>query len=341
MGSLPEGTMCVYCNEEEASYIPDGMLGCTCMTCVDDALAHGEQFLDRKRMDRYLKSLRAVTANRTAPFYKMFLESELGNGHGYDLAPFLIWTSQWHRPLSPRAAVAATDDDATVQESDDDANSLLWEDRWDAVMAAELARETDVAWTLDRTLPQWHESAYLGLRTPHGRTLLVSATQEIMCARHETLQAEEAMRRAVEDLRIARSEALAANRLRWTRESEALDAQTRYAQAVAHERTYDSGVWGGEQFWEPQWRHRERYEPAWAILAWMTAHGPIGNVPAQNELAQYYHDQLSHWDRFRNGLFPGGPHWSEDEADEDWANEVGPQNPTLMEHYLGPTRGHY
>ena len=334
--------MCVYCNEEEASYIPDGLLGYTCGTCMDDAASHGEEFLDRKRMDRYLQSLRAVTGDRKDPFYKLFLDSDPRSGHGYDLAPFLIWTSQWHRPLSPRAAVAATDDDATVQESDDDANSLLWEDRWDAVMAAELAErpmlrgspERQPTWTLDRTLPQWHESAYLGLRTPHGRTVLVSATQEIMCARHETLQAEEAMRRALEDLRIARSEARA-------RESEALDAQTRYAQAVAHERTYDSGVSGGVQFWEPQWRHRERYEPAWAILAWMTAHGPIGNLPARNELARYYHEQLSHWDRFRNGLYPGGPHWSEDEADEDWANEVGPQNPTLMEHYLGPTRGHY
>ena len=85
------------------------------------------------RMDRFLHSLRAVTDDRHHPFHQMFLDRDAELG--YQLAPFLIWTSQWYRPPSPMAAVAATDDDATVQESDDDANSLLWEDRWQAVMA--------------------------------------------------------------------------------------------------------------------------------------------------------------------------------------------------------------
>ena len=136
--------MCVYCNEEEAGYIPDGLLGFTCGTCMEDCATHGVGFIDRKRMDRYLHSLRAVSGERQHPFHQLFLDRDPRNGQGYNLAPFLIWTSQWHRPLSPRTAVAATDDDATVQESDDDANSLLWEDRWEAVMAAELA-DTDVA----------------------------------------------------------------------------------------------------------------------------------------------------------------------------------------------------
>ena len=122
---------------------------------------------------------------------------------------------------------------------------------------------------------------------------------------------------------------------------EARDAQRRYAQAVSHECVYDTGVSGGVRLWGPQWRLPERYESAWAILAWMTAHGPIGDLPARNELARYYRDQLSHWGRFTNGLYPGGPHWSEDEADEDWENDVGPHTPTLMDHYLADTRGHY
>ena len=137
MGSAPEGTMCVYCNEEEAGYIPDGLLGFTCGTCIDDLLRHGDGFLDRKRMDRYLQSLRAVTGDRRHLFHQLFLDRDPRNGQGYNLAPFLIWTNQWHRP-GHWAAVAAHDDDATVQESDDDADSLLWEDRWEQVMAAEL-----------------------------------------------------------------------------------------------------------------------------------------------------------------------------------------------------------
>ena len=136
MGSAPEGTMCVYCNQEEAGYIPDGLLGFTCGTCQDECAEYGKEFLDRMRMDRFLHSLRAVTDDRHHPFHQMFLDRDAELG--YQLAPFLIWTSQWYRPPSPMAAVAATDDDATVQESDDDANSLLWEDRWQAVMAAEL-----------------------------------------------------------------------------------------------------------------------------------------------------------------------------------------------------------
>ena len=340
MGSAPEGTMCVYCNEEEAGYIPDGLLGFTCGTCMDDCATHGDGFIDRKRMDRYLHSLRAVTGDRQHPFHQLFLDRDPRNGQGYNLAPFLIWTNEWYRPSPAWAAVAAHDDDATVQESDDDASSLLWEDRWEVVMAAELAyrpmlqgrSERQPTWTIDRTLRHWHETAYLGLRTPHGRTVLVSATQEIMRARYATLQAEEGMRCALEDLRLAHTTLL--------------QAQRRYNQAREHERQYDSGVSGGVRLWpfpglEPQLRLAERYESAWAILAWMTAHGPIGNLPARNELAQYYHDQLSHWGRFTNGLYPGGPHWSEDEAEEDWENDVDPHNPTLMEHYLADTRGHY
>ena len=340
MGSAPEGTMCVYCNEEEAGYIPDGLLGFTCGTCMEDCATHGDGFIDRKRMDRYLHSLRAVTGDRQHPFHQLFLDRDPRNGQGYNLAPFLIWTNQWHRP-GHWAAVAAHDDDATVQESDDDASSLLWEDRWEVVMAAELAyrpmlqgsSERQPTWTIDRTLRHWHETAYLGLRTPHGRTVLVNATQEMMRARYATLQAEEAMHTAYEDLRLAHTTLV--------------QAQGRYNQAREHERQYDSGVSGGVRLgWpipahEPQLRLAERYESAWAILAWMTAHGPIGNLPARNELAQYYHDQLSHWDRFRSGHQPGGPHWSEDEAETDWENDVGPHNPTLMEHYLADTVGEY
>ena len=330
MGSLPEGTMCTYCDEREAGYIPDGMLGATCGTCMDDALSHGEDFLDRRRMDRYLGPLRAVTGDRQHPFHRLFLDRNPLDGHGYHLAPFLIWTNKWYN----RAAVAAPDGDATVHESDDDASSLLWEDRWEAVMAAELTVgasqgnfERRPRWTLDQTLPEWHESASLGLRTPHGRNVLASATHEIMRARYATLQAEEGMRCALEDLRLAHESLV--------------DAQRRYAQAVAHERQYDTGVSGGVRWREPQLRLPERYEHAWAILAWMTAHGPIGNLPARDDRARYYHDQLSHWDRFRSGHQPGGPHWSEDEAETDWENDVGPHNPTLMEHYLADTRGEY
>ena len=56
MGSLPEGTLCFYCDETEAGYIPDGCAGAVCGPCLD--LEFDKMVLKRKR--RYLKSLAPV-----------------------------------------------------------------------------------------------------------------------------------------------------------------------------------------------------------------------------------------------------------------------------------------
>ena len=121
MGSLPEGTMCCYCNQEEAGYIPDGLLGPTCGTCQDDAFQFGIDFIDRRRQTRFLHSLRAVTGGqagqgRNHHFYHLFLDqhAELG----YTLAPFLIWTSHCTRGGAAVAAQALLDE--ATEGSDDD-----------------------------------------------------------------------------------------------------------------------------------------------------------------------------------------------------------------------------
>ena len=36
MGSLPEGTLCVYCNRNPAGYIPDGFVGPVCFEGPDE-----------------------------------------------------------------------------------------------------------------------------------------------------------------------------------------------------------------------------------------------------------------------------------------------------------------
>tara|TARA_B100000780_G_C20877389_1_gene348993 strand:+ start:145 stop:639 length:495 start_codon:yes stop_codon:yes gene_type:complete len=38
MGSLPHGTLCVYCGIREAGYIPDGCPGPICLVCDEDEL---------------------------------------------------------------------------------------------------------------------------------------------------------------------------------------------------------------------------------------------------------------------------------------------------------------
>ena len=35
MGSLADGTLCMYCGVNEAGYIPDGCVGVICFTCPD------------------------------------------------------------------------------------------------------------------------------------------------------------------------------------------------------------------------------------------------------------------------------------------------------------------
>ena len=124
--------MCTYCGQEEAGYIPDGMLGPTCGTCCDELREFGEEFADRRRRTRFLYSLKAITggfrASRHHPFHQLFLQETATLG--YQLAPFLILTSEWYTLPSTRAAVAAPPSEVTAGSDDGDGDdmSLLWED---------------------------------------------------------------------------------------------------------------------------------------------------------------------------------------------------------------------
>ena len=54
MGSLPDGTMCAYCDQHEAGYIPDGCCGPVCGPCLDNMLGGGR--LELIRYSRWLRS---------------------------------------------------------------------------------------------------------------------------------------------------------------------------------------------------------------------------------------------------------------------------------------------
>ena len=350
MGSVPDGTMCIYCGQEEAGYIPDGLLGLTCPTCMDEAAAHETEeqaleCLDRKRIARFLRSLRAVTGGqrgegRRNPFYHLFLEEDAPLGYG--MAPFLIVTTLHAHLRPPRAAVAAPEHSSVTEGSDDDGNDrlpLLWEDQWRVVMEAEdEASRLPDAWTLDRVLPEWHTSAYNALRTPHGRTELVQATQDMMRARYDTLQSELSLRAAERSFLIARQNLRV--------------AQRNHGRAVAEEDQYDTGirrllvvgtrVENGELWTQPQWRLPERYESAWAVLAWMREHGPVGNRPARSELAALCHAALAFRDRYqRLGLLRPREgeeqRWQDYFQQEERWQDAGPLEEDLQQyqqHYL-------
>ena len=62
MGSCDPGTMCAYCDAEEAGYIPDGCVGPMCGSCMDWAAQGGRPEL--LRLQRRARSLRALCSGR-------------------------------------------------------------------------------------------------------------------------------------------------------------------------------------------------------------------------------------------------------------------------------------
>ena len=63
MGSLRDGTLCAYCDVEEAEYIPDGCCGPVCGVCMDAGIASGWRQIDLIRHNRWI---RALLGNLTA-----------------------------------------------------------------------------------------------------------------------------------------------------------------------------------------------------------------------------------------------------------------------------------
>ena len=55
MGSCDPGTMCAYCDAEEAGYIPDGCVGPMCGSCMDWAAVGGRP--EMLRLQRRARSL--------------------------------------------------------------------------------------------------------------------------------------------------------------------------------------------------------------------------------------------------------------------------------------------
>ena len=70
MGHVPRGTLCLYCGEHEALYIPDGAWGTMCTPCQDlltDDAAAGRLHL-RMRWRTWAKKLAKKTVCAQAVF---------------------------------------------------------------------------------------------------------------------------------------------------------------------------------------------------------------------------------------------------------------------------------
>ena len=57
MGTMPDGTMCSYCNAEEAYYIPDGACGPMCGSCMDLGIERGYDQVDNLRLSRWVRAI--------------------------------------------------------------------------------------------------------------------------------------------------------------------------------------------------------------------------------------------------------------------------------------------
>ena len=56
MGSLADGTLCSYCDEHEAGYIPDGCCGPLCGECMDIGIQHGYDHVFIFRLERWIRA---------------------------------------------------------------------------------------------------------------------------------------------------------------------------------------------------------------------------------------------------------------------------------------------
>ena len=56
MGSLPDGTLCVYCLVHEAYYIPDGCCGPLCGHCMDMGILQGYDRVFMQRLERWVRA---------------------------------------------------------------------------------------------------------------------------------------------------------------------------------------------------------------------------------------------------------------------------------------------
>ena len=68
MGSLPRGTLCVYCGVREAGYIPDGCAGPVCLEpdgecCWDRAAGLGWDVIEQERLMRLWNMKTAMICN--------------------------------------------------------------------------------------------------------------------------------------------------------------------------------------------------------------------------------------------------------------------------------------
>ena len=77
MGALPEGTMCAYCDENEAGYIPDGCCGPVCGMCLDLGLDHGFEGVHTLRLQRWIRAIIGWLSPRATSRHLTLVESVL------------------------------------------------------------------------------------------------------------------------------------------------------------------------------------------------------------------------------------------------------------------------
>ena len=83
MGSMPEGTLCVYCGVHEAGYIIDGCCGPMCLgfpgSCWTLCETNGVDFVVNKRLTRLWSArMRMVSVNINGAHDRVFNDAELG-----------------------------------------------------------------------------------------------------------------------------------------------------------------------------------------------------------------------------------------------------------------------
>ena len=94
MGTLPDGTMCSYCDAHEAHYIPDGCCGPLCGPCMDIGIEHGFDHVYVFRLQRWIRAkfwpLSPRAPMRTQTLAESVLHDPLVAIH---ISQYMIWVT--------------------------------------------------------------------------------------------------------------------------------------------------------------------------------------------------------------------------------------------------------
>ena len=122
MGQMPDGTMCSYCDAEEASYIPDDACGPMCGSCMDLGIERGYDQVYNLRLQRWVRATMWRISPREPTRAQTRAESVLHEPLvALQIAKYLVWCTYRFEEWSGPSGLEWEDPDPSPHGSNDSA----------------------------------------------------------------------------------------------------------------------------------------------------------------------------------------------------------------------------